>query len=133
MLHTRRGACKTVRRQHSERSGYSPIKASSNAPDEYVILDKISRFRHDYQMSSISKIVPRLGNITKIASRAPSLFVELRPRMRPWISSQPTAWVEGLCGSDRFIKTSSMILLGEMFFYAFAFVGTLVYYLSKER
>ncbi len=46
-----------------ERSGYSPIKASSNAPDEYVILDKISRFRQDYQMGAITKIVPRFGKI----------------------------------------------------------------------
>ncbi len=34
---------------------------SSNAPDEYVILDKISRFRQDYQMSAITKLVPRFG------------------------------------------------------------------------
>ncbi len=69
-----------------------------------MILDKINRFRQDIQMSSICKIVPRLGNITKIASRGPCLFVELCPRMRPWISSQPTAWVEGLWGSVSFIK-----------------------------
>ncbi len=44
-------------------SGYSPIKVSSNAPDEYVILDKISRFRQDYQMSAITKIGPTFGKI----------------------------------------------------------------------
>ncbi len=45
----------------TERSVYSPIKASNNAPDEYVILDKITRFRQDYQMSAIIKLVPRFG------------------------------------------------------------------------
>ncbi len=38
-----------LRSQFSERLGYNTIKASNNAPDEYVILDKITRFRQDIQ------------------------------------------------------------------------------------
>ncbi len=51
-----------LRWQFSERLGYSTIKASNNAADDYVILDKITRFRQGIQMS-FSEIAPTFGKV----------------------------------------------------------------------